>query len=350
MSNPDRGAYSPPTEEPLTFDARRPVRGRAPMPMMLIVSAGILFVLLVGVVVILRSGLGRDSGPPPMVGKPVETMKAPPPAEAQPEDPARGLQIYQQAEGQAQPAKPNFTPPPEQAEARTAIVPAPAPAQPKAPVAALPATEAPPAFKPAVVATAPVVKPVAPKPAPVVVLPQAKPAATEVHAQAAKPVAATAKAASPAVKPAPIAAKPVAAKPVAAKPAVAPPVAAKVVAPKVVPAKPVAAPAAKAATAPVAKPAAEKPEKVKPVATPAATGAASVQIGAFSSQALADKGWNDAVKVAPGPAAGKGKKVEAVDKNGSTLYRTTVTGFASRDAASAFCNQLKSAGKSCFVK
>jgi cell division protein FtsN len=80
------------------------------------------------------------------------------------------------------------------------------------------------------------------------------------------------------------------------------------------------------------------------------TGAAAVQIGAFSSQALADKGWNDAARIAPGAAAGKGKRVEAIQKDGATLYRTTVTGFASRDAASAFCNQLKAAGKSCFVK
>jgi hypothetical protein len=75
-----------------------------------------------------------------------------------------------------------------------------------------------------------------------------------------------------------------------------------------------------------------------------------VQIGAVSSTALADKAWNAAVAIAPGMAAGKGKSVEKIDKNGGTLYRTAVTGFASRDAASAFCNKLKGAGKSCFVR
>ena len=75
-----------------------------------------------------------------------------------------------------------------------------------------------------------------------------------------------------------------------------------------------------------------------------------MQIGAFSSQALADKGWSDAAGVAPGLAAGKGKSVEKVDKDGKTLFRTQVTGFASRDAATAFCNKLKAAGKACFVK
>jgi cell division septation protein DedD len=71
-----------------------------------------------------------------------------------------------------------------------------------------------------------------------------------------------------------------------------------------------------------------------------------VQIGAFSSQALADKGWSDATALAPG----KGKSVEKVDKDGKTLFRTQVTGFASRAEAAAFCDKLKAAGKACFVK
>lgn len=51
-----------------------------------------------------------------------------------------------------------------------------------------------------------------------------------------------------------------------------------------------------------------------------------------------------------GLAAGKGKKVETVDKNGTTLYRTSVTGFATREAAKAFCEAIAASGKSCFVK
>ncbi len=323
MPNSDRGAYLPPPEEPLTFDARRPVRGRAPMPMMLFVSAGILFLLVVGIVVILRSGFGRVSGPAPMVGKPVEAMKVAPPAGDQPEDPARGLQIYQQPEGQPLPAAPNFTPPPEQPQARADLVPAPAPVQPQLAASAMAGSGAPPAFKPAVGAVAPVTKPVAPKPAPVVVLSQTKPAPVVVQAPAQKPVAVAVKPTSTPVKPAPVA-------PSAAKSTV------------------VAAPPAKTSPAKVVKPAETKAEPQTP-AKAASPGAASVQIGAFSSQALADKGWNDAAKIAPGAAVGKGKKVEAVDKGGATLYRTTVTGFASREAATAFCNQLKAAGKNCFV-
>jgi cell division protein FtsN len=82
----------------------------------------------------------------------------------------------------------------------------------------------------------------------------------------------------------------------------------------------------------------------------AAQGAAAVQIGAVSSEALADRTWDQAVAVAPGLAMGKGKGVEKVDKDGKTLYRTSVTGFASRADAQAFCDKLKAAGKACFVK
>jgi cell division protein FtsN len=90
----------------------------------------------------------------------------------------------------------------------------------------------------------------------------------------------------------------------------------------------------------------------KPVADskPSDGAMAMVQIGAFTSPALAEKGWRDAAAIAPGAAAGKGKKVEPVVKDGVTLYRTLVTGFPSRAEAAAFCDRLKAASKSCFVK
>lgn len=251
MSDHDRGAYTPPTDSPLSFDARRPVRGGGGGgSSMLLISAVILLVLIVGVGVWLyKDGLrGADDAPQP-VGSAVETAKVEPKAADQPEaDPAAGLTIHKDDGGLA--GDPTFAPGPE---------------------------------------------PVLPRPAPQ----PAAPTTAELRPAVPAPVAATP--------------KPVAAAPVATKPA------------------PVAA------------------APVKPAA-PAAGGAAAVQIGAFSSQALADKGWNDAAGVAPGLAAGKGKRVEAIDKDGVTLYRTTVTGFASRADATAFCDRLKAAGKSCFVK
>jgi hypothetical protein len=57
-----------------------------------------------------------------------------------------------------------------------------------------------------------------------------------------------------------------------------------------------------------------------------------------------------AAALAPGAAAGKGKKVETVASGGKTLFRTSVTGFASRADADAFCSRLKAARKDCFVR
>jgi hypothetical protein len=116
----------------------------------------------------------------------------------------------------------------------------------------------------------------------------------------------------------------------------------------------VAAPPAPALKAPAAPPV-PAPKPVTPVAktvtpAPAAGGPAAVQIGAFSSAALAEKGWNDAARLAPGMAAGKGKSVQTVEAGGKTVYRTAVTGFASRAEATAFCSALKAGGKDCFVR
>lgn len=260
MSDPHRGAYTPPTDAPLSFDARQPVRGSRPLPMTLIISAVVLATLVVAVVLIYRGGVRGPNEPPRTVGAEVAELKTAPPAGSQPVDPAAGLQIYRNEE-----AAPSTT------------------------FAAQPET--------------PMPRPTAPV--------DAKPLET-----AALPAA---------QKPAP-------AKPVAAAPTIET-LATAAIAPKPAAPKPVVV-----AAATVPKPAA------------GASGSAMVQIGALSSPALADKAWNDAARLAPGLAAGKGKKVEAIDKNGTTLYRTSVTGFASRDAAKAFCEAISAAGKSCFVK
>ncbi|WP_374569929.1 SPOR domain-containing protein [Phenylobacterium sp.] len=163
----------------------------------------------------------------------------------------------------------------------------------------------------------------------------------------------------PPEQPAPRAvAPPTPAKTVELKPAQPAPVPPKAEAPKPVPAKPAApAPAAPKPEAAAPKPAAPKPATPPAEAKPAApkpaanaAGVAGVQIGAFSSKAQADEGWDAAARIAPGAIAGKGKTIVPVQVNGSTLYRTTVTGFASRAEAKAFCDALKAAGKNCFVK
>lgn len=261
MSDSDRGAYTPPTDSPLSFDARRPVRGGGGGGggSTLVISAVILIVLVLGAAFWLyKDGRrGADDAPQP-VGSTVAVGKVAPNDKDQPEaDTSAGLTIHKDEDfATATPGEPTFAPEPEAVQPRP---------QPSAPVQSAE------------------LRPAQPTPA-------APPA--------------------PASRPAPV---------VVAK-----------------------APAAQVT------PVAPKPAAPKPAAT--AGGSAMVQIGAFSSQSLADKGWSDAASVAPGLAAGKGKRVEAIDKDGKTLFRTSVTGFASRDAAATFCAQLKAAGKSCFVK
>ena len=299
MSEHERGAYAPPTEASLHFDARQPVRGASPIPFTLIISILVLLGLAAAIFVFYRSGVRQAGQPPQAVGAPVGGMKAPPPAEAQPQDPAAGLQIYKSGDDLSAGQKTvRFAPPPEQPEARP---------QPGPPAPAIVVTPAAPA------AAAPALRPS---------IPAQPPTATT----SAPP----AKAETPVTKPTPASAPKVEAPPVKTPPKAA---AAKPAPAKAAPAK--AAPAKAAAAAPAAA---------------AKHGVAAVQIGAFSSQALADKGWSDAAAVAPGAAAGKGKSVEKVEKDGHTLFRTQVTGFASRADATAFCAKLKAATKACFVK
>ncbi len=287
MSEHERGAYTPPTADaPLSFDPRQPVRGARPIPFTLILSVLVLAALVAAIFFFYQQGVRQAGEAPQVVGESASVIKTPPPAEAQPQEPGAGLQVYRSEAGGAMetvPAAPTFTSGPEQPQLRgpTAVAVAPAP-----PVQAPPAA-------------APAIRPV---------LPAAAPASPPT----AKVVAATPKAAAPSAKP--------------------------------------PTPAAKAAPEP-AKPAAVKPEPAKAEAAKVASGgAASVQIGAVSSTALAEKAWKDAVAVAPGLAAGKGKGVEKIEKNGGVLYRTAVTGFASKAAAQAFCAKLEGAGKSCFVR
>lgn len=292
MSDHERGAYTPPTEGPLAFEPRQPVRGARPFPLTLTVSVLVLLGLAAAIFVFYRSGVRQAAGPPQVVGTPVGGLKSAAPADAQPQDAAAGLEIYRSEAGQPPqmvPTQPQFTPPPEQPQAR-------------------------------------------PQPGPPVVV---------VPPPAAAPAPTTAQATQSALRPAQNAPPP-------AQTAVLPP--AKPAAPAPAPKAPVAATPPKAAAPEKAK--AEKPvvEKAAAKAAPAKAGAAAVQIGAVASEALADKTWNDAVAEAPGLAAGKGKGVEKLERDGKTLYRTSVTGFASRDAAQAFCGKLKAAGKACFVK
>jgi cell division septation protein DedD len=99
-----------------------------------------------------------------------------------------------------------------------------------------------------------------------------------------------------------------------------------------------AAVAAKPATAPAAD------------AAPAVAGGVVAQIGAFSSEALAQKGWSDVAALVPGQMSGKTRKVEEASRDGKTFYRAFVGGFASKAAAQSFCASLAARGHGCMVK
>ena len=113
---------------------------------------------------------------------------------------------------------------------------------------------------------------------------------------------------------------------------------------------PTAPPAHAASSAAVAPSPAIPATPPKPAAAPAIGGGAMVQIGAFSSPVLADKGWNDVARLIPGSMAGRTKRVEPVSKDPATLYRAYVGGFDSKADAVSFCADLKAAGHACIVK
>jgi hypothetical protein len=301
MSDQDRGAYAPLNETPLAFDPRHDGERRGPAPLALIVSVLILIALAAGLVVFYRHGVRKPGQAPQVVGAPIGDTKSAPLSSEAPSDATAGLQVYKTetpppGEGQAPAAdQPTLAPAPEEPQARPVARPAPV-----APVAVAPLRAAEPAPPPVVVRKA-AVKAVAAEP-----LPAPEPAA-------------------PAVVKAPVPVK-------AAKPAVVAASSAKPVKPKPAPVA-----VAKATPAPAA-------------AAPAVSGGGTtVQIGAFSSEALAEKGWSDAAHAVPG-GAGKTRKFEAVSKDGKTFTRAYVGGFASHADAVAFCSALKAAGKPCFVK
>jgi hypothetical protein len=103
-------------------------------------------------------------------------------------------------------------------------------------------------------------------------------------------------------------------------------------------------------SAPVAKPAPAKAASTDGSAPAAAGGGRLVQIGAYSSKPLAEKGWNDIAKLMPGDMAGRTESFEPVAKDGETLYRAYIGGFGSKAESQGFCDKLKAQGHSCMVK
>ncbi|WP_340647603.1 SPOR domain-containing protein, partial [Phenylobacterium sp.] len=79
-------------------------------------------------------------------------------------------------------------------------------------------------------------------------------------------------------------------------------------------------------------------------------GRTAVQIGAYTSAALAETGWRDTAAAFPAYVDGKARLVEPVERGGQTLYRALVAGFSDTAAAQDFCDALKSRDRGCIIK
>jgi outer membrane biosynthesis protein TonB len=291
MSDPDRGAYTPPHHDRLAFDPRSTQR-RRPVPMTLLASGAVLVLMAGGAVLFYQSGVRGPNEPPRAVGTPLGKFKTAAVPDAKPADAA--LDIYVQDRPSAgAPGQPVFTPDPEQP-------------QPRAAVALTQASE------PEVPRAAP--------PAPVKAVPLKRLASANDENAAVE----------------------------AQKPAPVKPKGAKLAAQDAAPAKPVAQ---KASLAAKPKPKADTASTAKTTKTAAAatTGAAAVQIGAFSSKSLADQEFGKVRATFAKYVSGKSKHIDTVQRGGATLYRAAYTGF-SKAEAQAFCGALKAAGRACIIK
>ena len=345
MTDYDRGAYTPQTDAPLAFDPRRPSE-RRPMPMALIGSGVVLAVLLAGVAMVYRGGVRHAGESPRPVGEPVMAVKtAPPPSsqtDANPSGSTSSLDVYNAGES----ASPS--------PAANTVAAAPTPTF--APAAEQPAAR--PAPSPATVAM--LSKPSAPTHI------ERRPTPTEQAESAPAKVAA-----APPKKTPTVTAKTAAgsdAGTTETKTASLTPPHHPVLRSKLDESELAAAGATRTETADAdastaAKPTVHKAKATKlaaadPVgdlvtsstAAAAPAGKSVVQIGAFSSTALADKGYADVSATLPSQMSGKAKHVQSLDKDGTTLYRTWLSGFATRADALAFCEALKAKGKTCLVK
>jgi Flp pilus assembly protein TadD len=114
----------------------------------------------------------------------------------------------------------------------------------------------------------------------------------------------------------------------------------------------VAAPKAAASAAKPVKVAAVKP-KAQPVAQgsfqTAGSGRFVVQLGAFLNEGSAHAAWDVALKKT-GEIGNYSAATARVQLKGASLYRLSVAGFVTKEAAGQVCVKIKSAGGACFVR
>ncbi len=288
----DRGTYSPPTEDNLSYQSRKaPSRDQAPLT--LIISGICLVLLLVFVVLFYNSGLNSHGHTPPDVGNSVGDIKDSQVTDAKPltgDDLGDNGSAKFAPSAEAPQLRDNASATVDEAPPPVAPINGPLPSQANNPALNGNATSS------SSVDTTPV--------------PGAG-AASNDSGRAAIDRALT---------------------PGAAKPA-----------------KLASASASSSSAVPAkAKPASDD---AKLAAATAPLHGASVQIGAFQSMDIANKQYANVASSYGLFLGGTAKHVEQVTSaNGATLYRTAFTGFESKDKAHAFCDALKAAGHDCLVK
>ncbi len=203
MTDKDRGTYSPPTEDSLSYETRR-TTARDQAPITLIISGIFLVVLLLAVVLFYNSGLNNHGRPAPEVGDSMGDIKDAKVEDAKPLTDQDLLEPSTDASGGATFAPGTEAPLRDQSISQAAVDQAPPPAAPiqgplpsqanNAAITGQPAaaTAAAPATKPAVPAVTPPATTAAVKPVVTPVKPTATPAvaaATPASATVTKPAA-----------------------------------------------------------------------------------------------------------------------------------------------------------------
>ena len=317
MAHFDRGVYEP-SDDVRVFDGSEDDEDVEGSRLPLLIVLALLVLAMFGGVVWLAytQGVARGRTETPVLTAQNGPARIAPQNAGGAEQPYKGFKIYEQP-----------APPDDEVET------------PAAPAAAAPPVQA----APAQMASAPPVSAPPAKPAAAPAIPVAKPSVTETPKAA--PVAKVAAQAVTAKTAPPPVAKPVPAK-------AAPTVAQKVLPPAAaLPAAPIGpATGAPRSLALAAKPAAAKPVAPAPVTAPVASGAAVLQIGAFKSQADADTAWKAYKAKHAALLSGVGNDIQTADLGEKgTWYRLRITGFPSKDVASATCDRLKADGGNCFL-
>lgn len=304
MTDRDRGTYSPPTEDNLSYEARRPA-GRDQAPITLIISGIFLVLLLLAVVMFYNSGLNHGHTAPE-VGDSVGDIKD---AQVQDAKPLTDQDLNAPLGDDS--ASAHFAPGTE------------APLRDNSASQGVTTTEAPPPAKPI---TGP--------------LPSQS---DNVAITGPGGNAAITSQGSPAATPAPL------------KPAV----------PTVTPATTGTAASASSKSSVAAKPdSVAKVDKVQTdkaqtdkaktsdvaAASAAVKGGSVVQIGAFDSTETANKQYASVASSYGLFLSGTSKRIEKVETPKGTFYRTSFAGFSTPEKARSFCSALKAAGHDCIVK